>query len=52
MTIAISLLTALIGAVLYLLAGSGKAAELGRIAFFVGLLALIAGLARSGLVLR
>ena len=41
MIIYLSLLVALIGALVYALVGSAKAAELGRIAFLCGLLAFL-----------
>jgi len=41
MTIYLSLAVALIGTLVYALSSNGKAAELGRIAYFAGLLAFL-----------
>ena len=48
----IPLAVAMIGAGVYILAGHAKVSEMGRIAFFVGLLLLTAELAHHGLALR
>ncbi len=45
MTIYVPLLVAVIGAVLYLVMNHAKAAELGRCAFFAGLLVFLFGIA-------
>ncbi len=44
MTVYLSLLVALVGALVYGFASNGKLAEIGRIMFFVGLLAFVLGL--------
>ena len=43
MTIYLSLLVALVGALVYALSSNGKVSELGRLAFAVGLLAFLLG---------
>lgn len=48
----IPLAVTLIGAGIYILAGNAKVSEMGRIAYFVGLLLLVAELAHHSLALH
>jgi hypothetical protein len=47
MTIYASLLVALVGALVYVLAGNAKFSEMGRLAFACGLLAFLVGFSGS-----